>query len=94
MKKDGVEGILRKKLMSGEIGEKVEEILNGVGLSLSESVRKLRSRKRLIVKPNQTKLSQAPPHLNHNINSEPTSQIQPQIQVQVLSKSKIPLPHL
>jgi len=36
VKKYGVEGILRKSLLVGDIEEKVEEILNGVCLSLSK----------------------------------------------------------
>ena len=38
MKKHGTEGIFRKSLLTGDIQEKVEEILNGVYLSLNEGV--------------------------------------------------------
>jgi hypothetical protein len=38
VKKHGTEGIFRKSLLTGNIEEKVEEILNGVYLSLSKGV--------------------------------------------------------
>jgi hypothetical protein len=46
VKKHGTTGILNKQLLSGNIEEKVEEILNGVYLSLSEgSIQKSKHRK-------------------------------------------------
>jgi len=47
VKKHGTEGIFRKRLLVGEIEEKVEEILNSVYLSLNETttIQKPRNRK-------------------------------------------------
>ena len=54
MKKYGVAGILNKKLLTGDIEEKVEKILSGVDLSLGEgAIQKKQSK--LITKEYLTK---------------------------------------
>ena len=50
VEKYGVAGIFNKKILSGKVEERVEEVLNRVGLSLSESVQKSKSREKLVKK--------------------------------------------
>jgi hypothetical protein len=50
IKKYGVEGILSKQLLDGKIDEKVEEVLNGVYLSLSEGVQKSKKKKLPVIR--------------------------------------------
>ena len=75
MKKHGTEGIFRKKLVEGDIEEKVEEILNGVFLSLNEGVAIQKPRK-LITKEYLTE------------KLEKNTQRLGQIEVKVLGKLK------
>ena len=57
MKKYGAEGIFKKTLLTGDIEEKVEELLNGVYLSLNETttIQKPRNRKMLVISEYSTK---------------------------------------
>ena len=56
MKKCGVEGVFRKSLLTGDIKEKVEEILNGVYLSLNETIiQKPRNRKTPMIREHSAK---------------------------------------
>jgi hypothetical protein len=48
VKKHGEVGILNKRLLVGEIEEKVEELLNGVCLSLGKSIKKFRKTKPIV----------------------------------------------
>jgi len=51
VKKYGVAGIFNKKLLDGNVSERMEELLNTVFLTLDKSgVQKSRSRKMLIIK--------------------------------------------
>jgi len=72
MKKHGAEGILRKSLLMGDIEEKVEEILNGVFLSLDKNA--IQKPRRLITKEYSTK------------NQEKSTQRLGQIEVKISSK--------
>jgi hypothetical protein len=74
VKKYGMAGVLNKSLLTGDIEEKVEEILKGVFLSLDKN--SLQKLKKLITKPYLTeKLQKNPQRLE-------------QIEVKVLSKHK------
>jgi hypothetical protein len=85
VKKHGTVGIFKKKLVNGDIKEKVEEFLNGIYLSLSEGgVQKPRSRKRLIIGKKLTKKQV------ENAGSQKRSVVE----VSITGKHKTPLPHL
>jgi len=73
-KKNGVEGILRKSFLTGGIEEKVEEVLNGVFLSLDKTT--IQKSKKLITKAYLTK------------KQEKSTQGLSQIEVKVLGKQK------
>jgi len=74
IKKHGVEGILRKTLLAGDIEEKIEEMLNGVLLSLDKTA--IQKPTKLITKKYLTeKLEKNPQRLR-------------QIEVKVLGKQK------
>ena len=74
VKKHGIEGIFRKTLLTGDIEERTEEILNGVFLSLDKNV--VQKPKKLITKEYLTKkLKKTPQRLG-------------QIKVKVLGKQK------
>jgi len=74
IKKHGVEGILRKTLLAGDIEEKIEEVLNGVFLSLDKTA--IQKPTKLITKKYLTeKLEKNPQRLR-------------QIEVKVLGKQK------
>jgi hypothetical protein len=60
VKKHGTEGIFNKQLLTGNIEERVEEILNSVFLSLNkDKVQKSGSRKRLIIRENKDQVKKA-----------------------------------
>jgi len=74
IKKHGTEGVLRKGLLTGEIEEKIEEVLNGVFLSLDKN--SIQKPKKLITKEQLTK------------NQAESLGKLSQIEVKVLSKYK------
>ena len=74
VKKHGVEGILNKSFLTGDIEEKVEEILNGVYLSLDKNI--VQKPKKLIAKEYLTE------------KQEKNPQKLKQIEVKVLGKQK------
>jgi hypothetical protein len=59
VRKHGTEGIFRKSLLTGDIEEKVEELLNGVYLSLDKNV--VQKPKKLITKEYLTKKQEKTP---------------------------------
>jgi len=74
IKKNGTEGVLRKRLFTGDIEEKIEEVLNGVFLSLDKNP--IQKSKKLITKQYLTK------------KLDKSTQRLSQIEVKVLSKHK------
>jgi hypothetical protein len=73
--KHGTEGVLNKNLLVGDIEERVEEVLNGVFLSLSKVIIQKKQSKLLTKKYLTDKQEQKPQRLE-------------QIEVKVLSKQK------
>jgi hypothetical protein len=92
VKKHGTAGIFRKSFLFGDIQGRVEEILNSVRLSLSESViQKLGRRRMSIIRVYSAKLKPKTKEYLTQKQGEVLPRLRQEIQVKVLSKYKTPL---
>jgi len=73
VKKHGTEGIFKKTLLTGDIQEKVEELLNGVYLSLNETIiQKPRNRKTPMIREYSAKNQVEKREINSSTSTKKT----------------------